>query len=99
MLRRFAPFMVLALIVLASIVVFAIRAMTADRGRCAELYGMLIHPEYPAKNRCDFMFDLPTANKHTAGASKTPVTGAGSLPRRIIRIGSRPATSKRCKRA
>lgn len=58
MLRRFAPFMVLALIVLASIVVFVIRAITADRGRCAELYGMLIHPEYPAKNRCDFYVRL-----------------------------------------
>ena len=58
MLRRFAPFMVLALIVLASVGVFVIRAITADRGRCAELYGMLIHPEYPAKNRYDFYVRL-----------------------------------------
>jgi hypothetical protein len=58
MLRRFATFMVLALIALASVGVFVIRAITADRGRCAELYGMLIHPEYPAKNRCDFYVRL-----------------------------------------
>lgn len=56
MLRRFAPFMVLALIVLAFVGVFVIRTITADR--CAELYGMLIHPEYPAKNRCDFYVRL-----------------------------------------
>jgi hypothetical protein len=54
MLRRFAPFMVLALIALA----FVIRSITADRGPCEELDGMLIHPEYPAKNRCDFYVRL-----------------------------------------
>jgi hypothetical protein len=58
MLRRFAPFMVLALIVLAFIGVFVIRSITADRGPCAELFGMLIHPQYPAKNRCDFYVQL-----------------------------------------
>jgi hypothetical protein len=58
MLRRFAPFMVLALIVLASIGVFVIRSITANRGPCAELFGMLIHPQYPAKNRCDFYVQL-----------------------------------------
>jgi hypothetical protein len=58
MLRRFAPFMVLALIVLASIGVFVIRSITADPGPCAELFGMLIHPQYPAKSRCDFYVQL-----------------------------------------
>ena len=58
MLRRFAPFMVLALIVLASIGALVIRSITADRGPCAELYGMLIHPQYPAKTRCDFYVQL-----------------------------------------
>jgi hypothetical protein len=57
-LRRFAPFMVLALIVLASIGVFVIRSITANRGPCTELFGMLIHPQYPAKNRCDFYIQL-----------------------------------------
>jgi hypothetical protein len=58
MLRRFAPFIVLAVIVLASIGVFVIRSITADRGPCAELFGLLIHPQYPAKTRCDFYVQL-----------------------------------------
>jgi hypothetical protein len=58
MLRRFAPFMVLALIVLAFIGAFVIRSITANRGPCAELFGMLLYPQYPAKNRCDFFVQL-----------------------------------------
>ena len=46
MLRRFAPFMVLALIVLASVGVFVIRAITANRDPCAEVLGALNHPFY-----------------------------------------------------
>ena len=55
MLRRFASFIVLALIALAS--VFIIRAITANRDPCAGLSGVLNHPLYPArknKNLCDF---------------------------------------------
>jgi hypothetical protein len=56
MLRRFAPFMVLALIVLASVSVFIIRAITANRDPCAELLGALNYPLYRAgKNLCDFL--------------------------------------------
>src|SRR5215472_16477586 len=54
MLRRFASLIVLALIVLASVGVFVIRAITANRDPCAEV---LNHPLYPArknKNLCDF---------------------------------------------
>jgi hypothetical protein len=58
MLRRFAPFMVLALIVLAFIGVFVIRSITANRDPCAELFGILLYPQYPAKNRCDFFVQL-----------------------------------------
>ena len=55
MLRRFAPFMVLALIVLASVGVFVIRAITANRDPCAEVLGAFKHPLYQAgKNLCDF---------------------------------------------
>jgi len=55
MLRRFAPFIVLALIVLASIGVFIIRAITANRDPCAEVSGALNHPFYRGgKNLCDF---------------------------------------------
>jgi hypothetical protein len=58
MLRRFAPFMVLALIVLASVGVFVIRAITANRDPCAEVLevlGALNHPFYRGgKNLCDF---------------------------------------------
>jgi hypothetical protein len=58
MLRRFAPFMVLALIVLAFIGAFVIRSITANRDPCAELFGILLYPQYPAKNRCDFFVQL-----------------------------------------
>lgn len=58
MLRRFAPFMVLALIVLAFIGVFVIRSITANRDPCAELFGILLYPQYPARNRCDFFVQL-----------------------------------------
>ena len=54
MLRRFASFIVLALITLAS--VFIIRAIIANRDPCANLSAMLDQPLYPArKNRtlCD----------------------------------------------
>ena len=55
MLRRFAPFIVLALIVLASVGVFVIRAITANRDPCAEVLGALNHPFYRGgKNLCDF---------------------------------------------
>jgi hypothetical protein len=55
MLRRFAPLIVLALIVLASVSVFIIRAITANRDPCAEVLGALNHPLYQAaKNLCDF---------------------------------------------
>jgi hypothetical protein len=37
MLRRFAPFRVLALIALVSVGVFIVRSITANRGACAEL--------------------------------------------------------------
>ena len=54
MLRRFAPFIVLALIVLASIGVFIIRAITANRDPCAEVSGASNHPLYRGgKNFCD----------------------------------------------
>jgi hypothetical protein len=46
MLRRFAPFMVLALIVLASLGVFIIRAITANRDPCAAVFAALNHPFY-----------------------------------------------------
>src|SRR6185437_1814974 len=54
MLRRFASFIVLALIALAS--VFIIRAIIANRDPCANLSAMFAQPLYPArKNRtlCD----------------------------------------------
>jgi hypothetical protein len=52
---RFAPFMVLASIVLAAVSVFIIRAITADRDPCAEVLGALNHPSYQAgKSLCDF---------------------------------------------
>jgi hypothetical protein len=55
MLRRFAPFMVLVLIVLASVGVFVIRAITANRDPCAAVLGALNHPLYQAgKSLCDF---------------------------------------------
>jgi hypothetical protein len=57
MLRRFAPFMVLALIVLASVGVFIIRAITANRDPCAEVFAALNEPLHLAgknKNLCDF---------------------------------------------
>jgi hypothetical protein len=55
MLRRFAPFMVLALIVLASLGVFIIRAITANRDPCAAVFAALNHPFYRGgKNLCDF---------------------------------------------
>ena len=47
--------MVLALIVLASVSVFVIRAITANRDPCAEVLGALNHPFYRGgKNACDF---------------------------------------------
>jgi hypothetical protein len=55
MLRRFAPFMVLALIVLASLGVFIIRAITANRDPCAAVFAALNHPFYRGgKSLCDF---------------------------------------------
>jgi len=55
MLRRFAPFVVLALIVLASIGVFIIRAITANRDPCAAVLSQLSYPFYQGgKNLCDF---------------------------------------------
>src|SRR5215469_3734793 len=57
MLRRFASFIVLALIVLASAGALIIRATTANRDPCAEVE-VLNHPLYPAgknKNLCDFL--------------------------------------------
>jgi hypothetical protein len=55
MLRRFAPFMVLALIVLTSLGVFIIRAITANRDPCAAVFAALNHPFYRGgKNFCDF---------------------------------------------
>jgi hypothetical protein len=56
MLRRFAPFMVLALIVLAAVGVFTIRPITANRDPCAEVLGTLDHPLYQdqaGNNLCD----------------------------------------------
>jgi hypothetical protein len=54
MLRRFAPFMVLALIVLASVGVFIIRAITANRDPCAAVFAALSHPFYRGgKNLCE----------------------------------------------
>jgi hypothetical protein len=71
MLRRFAPFMVLALIVLAFIGVFVVRSITANRGPCAELFGMLLYPQYPAKNRCDFFVQLADNQQAYKGGSRS----------------------------
>jgi len=54
MLRRFAPFVVLALIVLASLGVFIVRAITPNRDPCAEVLEALSHRFYRGeKNFCD----------------------------------------------
>jgi len=58
MLRRFAPFMVLALIVLAAAGVFIIRAITANRDPCAEVLAALNKPSYQVgktKSLCDLL--------------------------------------------
>jgi len=48
MLRRSAPFVVLGLIVSASVGVFIIRAMTASRDPCAEVFAALNEPLHQA---------------------------------------------------
>jgi len=61
MLRRFAPFMVLALIVLASVGVFVIRAISANRDPCAEVFAALNEPLHQAgkkKNLCDLFVQV-----------------------------------------
>jgi hypothetical protein len=61
MLRRFAPFMVLDLIVLASVSAFIIRAITANRDPCAEVFAALNEPLHQAgkkKNLCDLFVQV-----------------------------------------